>query len=63
MLRNHLRQGEREWAAGRFQADTIEKTALLNAEAVGKHSALKDLVEMEYEDYLSHAEDEEDGSA
>ena len=55
MLRLRLRAGEREWARAGFQADTIEKTALLNAEAIGKHSALEGLVTMKYEDYLAYA--------
>jgi hypothetical protein len=57
-LRLRLRSGQTEWSSGGFQADTIEKTALLNAEAVGMYRAITGFVEMTFEDYLTYAEED-----
>lgn len=57
-----LREGEKEWGRGGFQADTFEKTALVNAEAIGKYAALQGLIEMSYEDYLAYTEETDSDS-
>jgi hypothetical protein len=37
------------WGSGAYTASTIEATAMLNAEALGRLDAIKRLVELDYE--------------
>ena len=38
------------WAAGQFTSDTIEKSAMLNAEAIGRISAFQTVLGVDLED-------------
>ena len=52
LLEAKLAEGKDAWSKGYFQGETVEKTAILNAMAVGKAQALEGVVELDYEIFV-----------
>lgn len=47
LLQDQLQAMRERWSSGSFTADTVEKTALLSANAVGQCEVLSQLIDLE----------------
>ena len=45
-------EGCSSWAAGRLNRDTVEASAMLNANALGKMEVYQSFIDMDYETYV-----------
>jgi hypothetical protein len=55
-LRSQLEELSRQWRQGNFTSDTVDKTALLNANAIGQCEVLENLLNLKPEQFLEQPE-------
>ena len=58
MLSKVRQEGCDSWARGDFSSDSLERTAILNLQAVELMKVYTGLIDMSYEDYEGVMEDE-----
>ncbi len=52
-LRSQLEELSRHWRMGNFTSDTVDKTALLNANAIGQCEVLEQILNLKPEEFLT----------
>jgi hypothetical protein len=55
-LRRQLEELSSQWRQGNFTSDTVDKTALLNANAIGQCEVLDTLLNLKPEEFLEQPE-------